>query len=169
MLLNTTLTTLKLWCLCFVLNGCLTLSISVSSVRWPQTFTTCLTAMDTSWTAAVLSRWRGRARWPLTSSPVALRAGSVRGGDNHRVTPTGLARTAEIPSGGWAVSHCTKRKQMTASADKQCLSPCCQVATCTHVEFVHVQPPHPHPLPLLERSQSPVALDRFFFNACMNY
>lgn len=41
--------------------------------RWPQTCTTCWPTTDTSWTVAASSRWRGRGRWPPTSSPAAPR------------------------------------------------------------------------------------------------
>lgn len=122
---------------------CDTLSISVSLVRWPQTFTTCWTAMDTSWTVAVSSRWRGKARWPLTSSPAALRLGSVCvwvGAPQQR-----LQRHPRVSTHLSSEALC-KREQMTADAHKQCLSACCRVATATQVEFVQVQrlfpPPH---------------------------
>lgn len=45
----------------------------MSNPRWPQTCTTCWPTMDTNWTVAALSRWRGRGRWPPTSSPAAPR------------------------------------------------------------------------------------------------
>lgn len=133
------------------------LSISVSLVRWPRTFTTCWTAMDTSWTVEVSSRWRGRAKWPLTSSPAALRRDSVKGGGDHGVTPSGLQKHPRVSTRLSSEALC-KQEQMTSGNHKQCLSACCRVATCTRVDFLHVWRLPPPPM-LLERSQSPVALE----------
>lgn len=63
----------------------------MSSLRWLQTCTTCWPTMDTSWNVEVSSRWRGRERWPLTSSPAAPQVVNERPFD-RRVTPTPLIR-----------------------------------------------------------------------------
>lgn len=62
--------------------------LSVSFHRWLQTCTTCWSTMATSWTVEESSKWRGRGRWPLTSSPVVLQA--VNRPANRRLTSTAL-------------------------------------------------------------------------------
>lgn len=61
--------------------------IPMSSPRWPPTCTMCWPTTDTSWTVEVLSRWKGRGRWPPTSSPVARRVVNDRGSLTTRWLP----------------------------------------------------------------------------------
>lgn len=72
--------------------------MSVSSLRWPQTYTTCWSTTDTSWTVEVLSRWRGRERWPLTSSPAV---------------PWAVNESGRPQSG----SHCTDRTETSTETE----------------------------------------------------
>lgn len=137
----------------------------ISPLRWPRIFTTYWSTMDTSWTVEVWSRWKGRVRWPLTSSPAALRAGSVRRGD-HSLTPSGLAEaeTAETPDGQHQDEQWGTARTGADDGRRRPAVPVC-VLSSSHMLTRRIcprpkPPPPPHPTPmLLERSQSPVALE----------
>lgn len=109
--------------------------MSTSSLRWPQICTTCWSTMDTSWTVEVWSRWRGKERWPLTSSPVAPRAvnDSPAG---RRMTPAALIRQRlqrdwVVSSAMSAEARCKHTGDKRRSTETE--SVCCHVLRCTHV------------------------------------
>lgn len=93
--------------------------ISVPSLRWPRTCTTCWQTTDTSWNVEVLSKWRGRERWPLTSSPAAPQVANERPFD-RRVTPTALMRQRLQRDREWSARSATQAHwgQRKASRDE---------------------------------------------------
>lgn len=112
-------------------SGC---QMSVSSLRWPRTYTTCWSTTVTSWTVGVLSRWRGRGRWPLTSSPAVPRAVNTRPADRS-VTPTARTQTAERLSGQLGHEHRGAMRNTRGTEDGQQRRgrPVCMLSRCTHV------------------------------------
>lgn len=143
--------------------------MSVSSLRWPRTCTTCWSTTDTSWTVAVLLRWRGRGRWPLTSSPVAPRAVNTERGSS--VTPTALTqqRTAETLRGQfgnerrstvWWTQQGQEETGLQSPAWPAYMMSQTQTHTCRTLSRLFPK--------LLKRSWSPVALERKCYACVMS-
>lgn len=147
--------------------GC---QMSVSSLRWPRTYTTCWSTKGTSWTVEVLSRWRGRGKWPLTSSPAVPRA--VNNGEAARsVTPTALIW--QRLQRDWVVSSAMSTEARcehtlgTGGGQRRRARPVCMLSrTRMHTRRTLFMSEGFFPK-LLERSRSPVALERKWLCLCL--